>query len=112
MDKPHIDPSQIAELERQLEAEKERRIDEKIARGEAIRVPLERHPNGMLVAIVTGVPRGESKIVANDAPYRARKVAELRAAGETREIYFEEPAEDDIGVIVTGVPRAGRDDDG
>jgi hypothetical protein len=31
--------------------------------------------------------------------------ATLRAAGETREIYFEEPA-----LLVTGVPRAGRDD--
>jgi len=32
----------------------------------------------------------------------------LRAAGEKREIYFEEG--DAISVIITGVPRAGRDD--
>jgi hypothetical protein len=36
---------------------------------------------------------------------KTAKLAELKAAGETREIYFE----GGIDVIMTGVPRAGRD---
>jgi hypothetical protein len=78
----------------QFEAERERRIDEKVEKGIAIRVP-------PAVAVV-GVPEGATA-AAESA--RAAKLAELKAAGETREIYFE----DDIAVIITGVPRAGRD---
>src|SRR5262249_51511084 len=81
----------------QLEAERERRIDEKVEKGGAIRVPLP-------VAVVGGPE--EAGAAAESA--RAAKLAELRAAGEKREIYFEEG--DAISVIITGVPRAGRDD--
>jgi len=81
----------------QLEAERERRIDEKVEKGGAIRVPLP-------VAVVGGPE--EAGAAAESA--RAANLAELRAAGEKREIYFEE--DDAISVIVTGVPRAGRDD--
>jgi hypothetical protein len=43
---------------------------------------------------------------------RARRLAELRTAGETREIVFGHKADDGsvVGVIVTGVPRTGTDD--
>src|SRR5262249_45198252 len=81
----------------QLEAERERRIDEKVEKGGAIRVPLP-------VAVVGG----PEEAAAGGESARAAKLAELKAAGEKREIYFEE--DDAISVIVTGVPRAGRDD--
>jgi hypothetical protein len=78
----------------QLESEQRRRIDERIAKGEAVRVP----------PVVVGVPG------AIDAE-RARRLAELHAAGETREIVFGHKADDGsvVDVIVTGVPRAARD---
>lgn len=71
---------EAAALER-LEQERERRIEQKIADGSAIRVPL---------PIVHG----------NAAEVRARKLAMLREAGERREIFFDEDP------IDTGVPRA------
>jgi hypothetical protein len=91
----------------QLEIEKQRRIEEKADRGEIVRVPLNRNPDGSLIPVVVGVPRRGDD---TRAAYRARKVAELRAAGETREILFEEPGPDEVAMIVTGVPRRGRDD--
>jgi hypothetical protein len=78
---------EAAALER-LEAEKKRRIEDKIQSGAAIRVPL---------VVIAGV--GPVDIV------RARKneIARLRKAGERREVYFDET------VITTGVPRPGRE---
>src|SRR5262249_48142765 len=79
----------------QAEAEKRRRLDEKIGRNEAVRVPV----------IVVGRP-------CRVAAEKARRIAALRAAGEKREVIFEEERVGDaepISVVVTGVPRAYRD---
>src|SRR5262249_40464222 len=82
----------------QAEAEKRRRLDEKIGRNEAVRVPV----------IVVGRP-------CRVAAEKARRIAALRAAGEKREVIFEsEPTEDGsepVSVVITGVPRANRDGD-
>jgi hypothetical protein len=89
-----VDKSQIENIAAalsELEAEKQRRIDEKVEKGEAVRVPA--------LSIVVGASEEVGAAIKD-------KLAALRAAGETREIYFEEPS-----VIVTGVPRAGRDDE-
>jgi hypothetical protein len=76
-----------------LEAEHKRRIDEKIERGEAIRVPA--------LSVVVGVP-DEADGALEDM--RARMLAaDRQAGGKATEVYFEEPA-----VLITGVPRAGR----
>ncbi len=69
----------------QLESEQRRRIDERIAKGEAVRAPFG--------SIVVGVP---GAVDAAIAAYKAR---------DTREVYFDEGA-----ILITGVPRAGRDD--
>jgi hypothetical protein len=71
-----------------LEAEKQRRIDEKVANGSAVRVPL---------CVVVCDP---GEVAAEIQSVKATKLAELRKAGETREIVFDEPM-----VINTGVPR-------
>jgi hypothetical protein len=76
-----------AAIER-LEAERQRRIEKKVASGSAVRVPL---------CVVVGDPE---QVAAEIESARARKPAELRKAGETREIIFDEPM-----VINTGVPR-------
>jgi hypothetical protein len=69
-----------------LEAERVRRISEKIEKGEAVRMPV----------LFVGA-RESIKAV------RARTLAAMRAAGEKREIVScDEP-------IITGVPRAGRE---
>jgi hypothetical protein len=82
-----------------LEAERERRIAERLERGEAVRVP----------PLVVGVSE------SIDAE-RARRLAALR--GETREVIFGDgPIWGEDGrlvrqsfeAIVTGVPRSGRD---
>src|SRR5262249_20271494 len=82
----------------QAEAEKRRRINDKIAKGEAVRMP----------PVVVGH-------ACRAAAEKARKIAALRSAGEKREIVFEtEPTEDGpppISVIATGVPRPDRDGD-
>src|SRR5262245_57510198 len=86
----------------QLEAERERRIDEKVEKGIAVRV--------RLPVVVVGAPDGDSDL---DERKKAR-IAELRATGEKREVYFEQKdanGNDVISVIATGVPRPGRDDD-
>jgi hypothetical protein len=75
----------------QLEAEQRRREDEKIAAGEAIRLPLH-----CVVA-----PGGDADKLVEEA--KAHKIAAACADGETREIVFEEPM-----VLVTGVPRGGE----
>src|SRR5262249_49109941 len=71
-------------------------VNEKIEKGEAIR----------LLPVIVGHP-------CSAEAEKQRRIAALRAAGETREIIFgEQPTEDGsapIGAIVTGVPRPGRD---
>jgi hypothetical protein len=85
-------PKLEATLE-QLEAERRRRIDEKIERGEAIRVPA--------LSVVVGTP---DEVDGALEDMRARMLAADReAGGKAREVYFEEPA-----VLITGVPRTGR----
>src|SRR5262249_16969728 len=87
--------SVIAAAIAKLEAEMQRRIDEKIAKGEAIRVPA--------LSVVVGTPDAADAAIEDT---RARMQAADREAGrKVREVYFEEPA-----VIITGVPRSGRDD--
>jgi hypothetical protein len=90
-----------AQVLERLEEEKERRIAQKIEAGEAIRGPV----------IVVGA--SESVDAAH-----GRAVAELRKAGEKREIVFPKYETDErgelreaISVVITGVPRAGRESD-
>jgi hypothetical protein len=82
----------MAAIER-LEAEKQRRIDEKVEKGEAIREEL---------YVVCAGPEDAADALGCR---KASRTAALRAAGEKREIIF-----DPIDVIYTGVPRPGRDD--
>ena len=78
-----------AALER-LEAERERRLAEKIEAGEIIEVPL---------WVVAGSQAGARAQVEQA---KADKLAELRAAGETREVVF------DVTTVATGVVRPGE----
>jgi hypothetical protein len=82
-----MDKIAAAAIER-LEAERQRRFEERIAQGKAIRVPL---------CVVVEDPGQEAAEVESA---EADKLAELRKAGETREVIFDEPM-----VIITGVPR-------
>jgi hypothetical protein len=72
-----------------LEQERERRINEKIEKGEAVRMR----------TLIVGSPESIDAV-------RARTLAAMRAAGEKREVFSGEPA-----VIITGVPRPGREPD-
>jgi hypothetical protein len=90
------DPDKLEAALAQLEAEKQRRIDEKVDKGEAVRLPSP--------VVIVGVPQPTAGLIERA---KAKKIAELRAAGEKREIHFDA---DKPTVIVTGVPRAGRDD--
>jgi hypothetical protein len=83
-----------AAIER-LEAEKQRRLDEKVARGEAVLVPLP--------VTVVGVASDE-QIAAKREAVKAREIARLRKAGEAREIIFDESP----GVIDVNHRRATR----
>jgi hypothetical protein len=87
------DPAKLAAALEQLETERRRRIDERVEKGEAVRVP----------PIVVGAP-------GSVATKKARRLAELRATGETREVIFGGVGSDAVEVIITGVPRAGCDD--
>ena len=78
-----------AALER-LEAERERRLAEKIEAGEIIEVPL---------WVVAGSQAGACAQVEQA---KADKLAELRAAGETREVVFE------VTTVATGVCKHGE----
>jgi hypothetical protein len=84
----------------QLEAERARRSDEKIERGEAVRGPV----------VVVGLDHP-----AAIERERNRITAELRAAGEQREIVWsgqrDPGGKEGITVIATGVPRPGRDEE-
>src|SRR5262245_32241504 len=75
------DPDKIAAALERLEEERKRRVNEKIEAGLAVRVPL--------LATAT----------QNLADRMADKMAELRAAGEGREVVF------DPLIVATGVPR-------
>ena len=75
----------------QLEAERERRIEARVAEDKAIREPL---------VVVLGGPEDVDAKVESAA---AARLAELRAAGEKREVIF------DCQKIITGVRRPGRD---
>jgi hypothetical protein len=81
------DPDKLNAAIEQLEAEKERRLAEKIAAGEVVHVELH----------VIGCRPEDTHAKVPAA--KERKLAELRAAGETREIIF------DVIEISTGVPR-------
>jgi hypothetical protein len=85
-------PKLEATLE-ELEAERRRRMDEKIERGEAIRVPA--------LSVVVGTP-DEADDALEDMRVRVL-TADRNAGGKAHEVYFEEPA-----VLITGVPRANR----
>jgi hypothetical protein len=91
-----VDKSQIENIAAalsELEAEKQRRIDEKVEKGEAVRV----------LPVVVGLPDGVEAA-------KASAVAALRASGENREVIFGEPVLDAdgnevapaIAVIMTG----------
>jgi hypothetical protein len=82
----------LAAIER-LEVEKQRRIDEKVEKGEVIRKEL--------YAACAGPDDAADTLERA----KASRIAELRAAGEKREIIF-----DPIEIIMTGVPRPGRDE--
>jgi hypothetical protein len=73
-----------------LEAERERRAAERIEAGEVVSVPL---------WIVAG---SETEARAQVEQAKADKLAELRAAGETREVVFE------VTTVATGVARPGE----
>jgi hypothetical protein len=72
-----------------LNAQRDRRIDERVAKGEAVRVPL---------SLVVHDP---GQVAAEVESAKADKIAELRSAGEAREVVWDEPM-----VIITGVPRS------
>jgi hypothetical protein len=82
-----LNDKEAAALER-LEAEQARRINEKIEKGEAVRMPV----------LIVGARVSIEAVMA-------RTLAAMRAAGEKREIF---PADTDW-VIITGVPRPGRE---
>src|SRR5262249_15033815 len=82
------DPEKLKAALEQLEAERERRIEAKVAEDKAIREPL---------VVVSGDDKG---IDAKVESARAARLAELRGAGEKREVVF------DRLTIITGVPRS------
>jgi hypothetical protein len=84
------DPAKLAAALEQLETERERRISERVEKGEVIREELH--------AVCAG-PDDAADMLER---VKASRIAELRAAGERRQIIF-----DPIEVIMTGVPRAG-----
>jgi hypothetical protein len=88
MSRAPTDPEKLAAAIEQLEAERQRREDERIAAGTAIRVPF-----------TVVVRAGEDEAEAIE---RARALAPLRPEGFHGEVLFDEPE-----LIFTGVPRAG-----
>jgi hypothetical protein len=84
--------ARLAEVERLALAERERRIDEAVERGEAVRVHL------------NIVCADEDDLEEARIRERTDKVSELRRAGEQRKPAFDE------FIITTGVPRPGRDE--
>src|SRR5262249_33168007 len=82
------DPAKLSAALEQLEAERNRRIDEKVAQGKAV--------------------YGDAVVVGYSGAYTAN---EVRRDAQGREIY-PRPLENGerISMVITGVPRAGRDD--
>jgi hypothetical protein len=81
-----LSPEAMRALVQELEIEAERRRQERVAKGEYVAGP----------RVVAGH--------ADSAAHIEKRIsAEMRAAGERREVIFDD-------VIITGVPRAGRDD--
>jgi hypothetical protein len=81
------DPEKFAAAIQELEAERLRREDERIAAGTAVRVPL---------SVVVSLGAEDAEVVEQA---KAAKLAALRAQGFSGEIYFEPE------LIYTGVPR-------
>jgi hypothetical protein len=75
----------LAAAMEQLEAERRRREDERVAAGTAIRVQL---------SVVVAPGEDEAKAIER------AKAEYIQSEGDTREVLFEEPE-----VIITGVPR-------
>jgi hypothetical protein len=82
-------PDELKALREHASRRRARRIEDKITAGEAVRAP-----------IAVTVQLGQDIDAAVESE-KARVLAELRGAGEAREIYFEEPA-----IIITGVLRS------
>jgi hypothetical protein len=89
---PTDEIGRLSEIAQCAISERERRIDEKVEAGTAIRAP---------ITIVTAGPEDADDALVSTS---ADKIAELRMAGERREIILE-PQQ-----IFTGVPRPARDD--
>jgi hypothetical protein len=92
MEEKDIQPTHVDQLEEQLAKERARRVDAKVESGQAIRAP---------ITIVTAGPEDADDALVSAS---ADRIAELRMAGERREIILE-PSQ-----IFTGVPRPGRDE--
>ena len=90
MDAP-TDPAKLRAALEHLEAVQVRRLAEKVEAGELVSVQL------------TVVVSTESRVHDAVEQAKASKLAELRAAGEEREVRF------DVMAVVTGVPKAGDD---
>jgi hypothetical protein len=86
-----IDPDKLDAARERLEAERERRLHERIASGEIVSVP---------IFVVAG---SEVEVRKKVEEAKASALADLRAAGETREVVF-----DDVTMAVTGVLRPGE----
>lgn len=98
------DPQKLDSAIEQIEAEIERRLEERIEQGKLIRA--------MLEPVVVGRPESAAPALAKA---KGDRLAEIRATGDQREVLFEFPLSalpgeepDQIEVIITGVPRADR----
>jgi hypothetical protein len=85
-----LPPEQIEAAIARIEAEKERRLAEKVEAGQIINIP---------IFVVAG---SESEASARIEEAKADKLAELRAAGDPREVVFT------VELVVTGVVRPGE----
>ena len=85
-----LEPLKLEAALEALQAEKERRTAAKVEAGEAVRQEL--------VIIVGGLAEATPELIEKT---RAAKLATIRAAGEKRDVIFDEPT-----IVVTGVPRA------
>jgi hypothetical protein len=88
MNRAPTDPEKLAAAIQELEAERRRREDERVAAGTAIRVQL---------SVVVAPGEDEAEALAR------AKAGHTQPEGEKREVLFEDPI-----VVITGVPRAGR----
>jgi hypothetical protein len=84
------DPAKLEAAIEELQAERERRVTARIEAGEAIRYELR--------GVVVHDHENAATVIG---AAKERKIAELRRAGEHREVIFDDPV-----VIQTGVPRA------